>query len=38
MMGSVMEILNALGLTPVLQFIGVAVAAIFIYRYFTERG
>jgi hypothetical protein len=38
MFQSVMEILNGLGLTPAIQFVGVAVAAIFIYRYFTDRG
>lgn len=38
MMNSVMEVLNSLGITPVIQFIAIAIGAMFIYRYFTDRG
>lgn len=38
MLSGVMEILNAMGILPAIQFIAVAVAAIFVYRYFTDRG
>jgi len=38
MLSSVMEVLNALGVTPAIQFISISVAAIFIYRYLTDRG
>ena len=38
MLGSVLEILSALGVLSAIQFVAVAVAAIFIYRYFTDRG
>lgn len=38
MLGSILELLNALGVLPALQFIAVGVAAIYIYRYFTDRA
>lgn len=38
MLSAVMEILNTLGLTSAIQFVGIAIAAIFLYRYFTDRG
>ncbi len=37
MLGSVLEILNALGVLGPIQFMAIAVAAIFVYRYFTDR-
>ena len=38
MMQAVMDVLNQLGILSAIQFVAVAVAAIFIYRYFTDRG
>ncbi len=38
MLNSVLEILQALGVLPAIQFIAVTVAAIYIYRYLTDRG
>lgn len=38
MLTSVMEILQAVGVLPAIQFMAVAVAAIFVYRYFTGRS
>jgi len=38
MMGDVMSVLSQLGLLPVIQFVGVTVAAVFIYRDFTDKG
>ena len=37
MITDVIAVLQALGVYPVIGFIGVTVAAIFIYRYFTDR-
>jgi hypothetical protein len=38
MLGAVIEILSALGVLSAIQFAAVAIAAIFVYRYFTDRG
>ena len=38
MLDAVIEVLQRLGILPVIQFAAVAIAAIFIYRYFTDRG
>lgn len=38
MIQPVMDILSQLGVLSAIQFIAVSVAAIFIYRYFTDRG
>jgi hypothetical protein len=38
MLTQVMDILSAIGVLPTIQFTAVAVAAIFIYRYFTNNG
>jgi hypothetical protein len=38
MLGSVLEVLNALGVLPAIQFTAFAVSAIFVYRYFTDRA
>lgn len=38
MLSGVMEVLSNLGVLPAIQFIAVACAAIFVYRYFTDRG
>ncbi len=38
MIGSMVEILAALGILGVIQVIAVSMAAIFLFRYFTDRG
>lgn len=38
MLASVMEVLSALGLLTAIQFAAVAVIAIFVFRYFTDRS
>jgi len=38
MLNEALNVLQSLGVLTALQFIGVAVAAIFIYRYFTDRS
>jgi hypothetical protein len=38
MLDAVLDVLSRLGVLPAIQFIAIAVAAIFIYRYFTDRG
>lgn len=38
MVNDVIGLLSQLGIMPAIQFMAVAVAAIFIYRYFTDRG
>jgi len=38
MMQAVLDVLNALGILPAIQFMAIAVSAIFIYRYFTDRS
>lgn len=38
MYNEAMQILSGLGVLPAIQFVAVAVAAIFIYRYFTDKG
>lgn len=38
MLEAVMNVLNTLGITPAIQFVAVTIAAIFIYRYFTDKG
>lgn len=37
MLDQAIDILNRLSVLPALQLIAVAIAAIFIYRYFTDR-
>lgn len=37
MIENVMDVLSRMGVLPAVQFIGIAIAAIFIYRYFTDR-
>lgn len=37
MLNDAMGVLSILGVLPAVQFIAVAVAAIFIYRYFTDK-
>ena len=38
MIDAVMDVLSRLGILPAIQFVAIAIAAIFIYRYFTDRG
>lgn len=38
MMQAILDLLSGLGILPAIQFVAVAMAAIFIYRYFTDRG
>lgn len=38
MLQQAIEVLNMLGITPVITMVAVACGAIFIYRYFTDRG
>lgn len=38
MLNQVIDVLNSLGVLSAIRFVAVAVAAIFIYRYFTDRG
>lgn len=38
MFQAAIEILQQLGVLPVIQMVALAVGAIFIYRYFTDRG
>ena len=38
MLDAVLDVLSRLGVLPAIQFIAIAVASIFIYRYFTDRG
>lgn len=38
MLSAVIEVLQALGVLGAIQFSAIAIAAIFIYRYFTDRG
>lgn len=38
MITEVMNILQQMGVLPAVQFIAVAIAAIFVYRYFTGQG
>lgn len=38
MLEMVMSILDRLGVTPAITFIAAAIAAIFVYRYLTDRG
>ena len=38
MINQVIDVLSQLGILPAIQFAAVAVAAIFIYRYFTDKG
>jgi len=37
MLQSALDILSSLGLLSAIQFIGIAIATLFIYRYFTDR-
>lgn len=38
MLQDVIEVLQVLGILPVIQFTAVALTAIFLFRYFTDRG
>lgn len=38
MLSAAMDVLAQLGILPVIQMVAIAVGAIFIYRYFTDRG
>jgi len=38
MIQQAIDILSMLGILPVISMIAVAVGAIYIYRYFTDRG
>jgi hypothetical protein len=38
MLNAVLDVLSALGVLPVLQFVAVSIAAIYIYRYFVDKG
>jgi hypothetical protein len=38
MLNDVINMLSQLGLMGTFQFVAVTVAAIFVYRYFTDRG
>lgn len=38
MFAEAMDILRQLGVLPAIQLIAVSVAAIYIYRYFTDRS
>lgn len=38
MIDLVMDILSKMGVLPAVQFIAVAIAAIYIYSYFTNRS
>jgi hypothetical protein len=38
MLQGVVDVLNALGIMPVIQFVAVSMGAIFLYRYFTDRS
>lgn len=38
MLNQALDILSGLGILSSIQFIAVAAAAIFIYRYFTDRS
>jgi hypothetical protein len=38
MVTQAIEILSQLGILPVISMVAVAVGAIYIYRYFTDKG
>jgi len=38
MLSAAIDVLSQLGILPVIQMVAVASGAIFIYRYFTDRG
>lgn len=38
MITQAMQVLQDLGIYPVFQAVAIAVAAIFLYRYFTDKG
>lgn len=38
MFSAAIDVLAQLGVLPVIQMVAIAVGAIFIYRYFTDRG
>lgn len=38
MLASVIEVLNRFGLLGAIQFCAVAMSAIFVYRYFSDRS
>jgi hypothetical protein len=37
-MGDIIGVLSALGILPAIQLAAVAIVAIFLYRYFTDKG
>jgi len=38
MLGQALDVLSQLGVLGAVQFMAIAVASIFIYRYFTDKG
>lgn len=38
MFQAAIDVLSQLGILPVIQMVAIAIGAIFIYRYFTDRG
>jgi hypothetical protein len=38
MLSQVMEVLQAMGVLPAIQFIAITTGAIFIYKYFTRNA
>lgn len=38
MLQAAMDVLSQLGVLPVIQMVAIACGAIFIYRYFTDKG
>lgn len=38
MLDSVVEVLNAFGLMPAIQFVAITLSAIFIFTYLVNRG
>jgi len=38
MLSAAIDVLSQLGILPVVQMVAVATGAIFLYRYFTDRG
>jgi hypothetical protein len=38
MLEAALDVLSQLGVLPVIQMVAIATGAIFIYRYFTDRG
>lgn len=38
MLAQVLDVLDQLGVLPVIQLVAVITGAIFVYRYFTDKG